>query len=429
MAVVKRPGRNGKRWKGSEMKTFCEFFAGIGLVREGLSPSGWRCIFANDIDPKKQELYELRFGRADDFHLGDVWQTKEVVGRIPGRPFLATASFPCIDLSLAGHWRGFDGDHSSTFFGFTEALDALGERRPTVVMLENVVGFITSHDGKDFEAAARSLAELGYLVDAFVVDAKYFVPQSRPRVFVVGVHKSVESGPFVRRSELDWVADGWTQLVEQAPKSLRPQKLVRLMQSIDLPSGWAAFDLKQPKARRGHVADVIDLDESQDWWDEGAVRKHHDMMSDRHRKIVDQMLESGQSFVGTIFRRKRYGKTRSEVRFDGMAGCLRTPRGGSARQIVVAVEAGRLRMRWMSAREYARLQGVEEFPLTGNTIQNLYGFGDAVCVPVIRWIDRNVLTPVFEAAAAQEGIGRGGQSDARTAAKDDASRERAEHLA
>jgi site-specific DNA-cytosine methylase len=55
-------------------KTFCEFFAGIGLVREGLAGSGWQCVYANDFDPKKRELYEARFG-AGHFHEGDVWIT------------------------------------------------------------------------------------------------------------------------------------------------------------------------------------------------------------------------------------------------------------------------------------------------------------------------------------------------------------------
>src|SRR4051794_32577297 len=87
-------------------KTFCEFFAGIGLVREGLAVSGWQCVYANEIDPKKQQTYEARFGKSDHFHLGDVWSTEKVVERIPGRPALMTASFPCIDLSLAGHYRG-----------------------------------------------------------------------------------------------------------------------------------------------------------------------------------------------------------------------------------------------------------------------------------------------------------------------------------
>lgn len=81
-----------------------------------------------------------------------------------------------------------------------------------------------------------------------------------------------------------------------------------------------------------------------------------------------------------------------------MAGCLRTPKGGSAKQIVVAVVKGKLRMRWMSAREYARLQGAGEFKIVVPTTQALFGFGDAVCVPVIEWIDRNILTPVYEAS-------------------------------
>jgi DNA (cytosine-5)-methyltransferase 1 len=93
---------------------------------------------------------------------------------------------------------------------------------------------------------------------------------------------------------------------------------------------------------------------------------------------------------------------RAEVRFDNVAGCLRTPRGGSARQIVMVIDDGHVRFRWMSPREYARLQGAPNFTLAANTIQSLFGFGDGVCVPVIQWVDQNILTPIYqdEAAAA-----------------------------
>ncbi len=429
MTSVKTAASTGKLSGPAMGKTFCEFFAGIGLVREGLAASGWSCRYANDIDPKKQELYQGRFGSDCHFHLGDVWSTDEILTRISDRPFLATASFPCIDLSLAGHWRGFDGEHSSTFFGFARLLNALGELRPKVVMLENVTGFITSQGGKDFESAVRVLAELGYWIDAFVLDARYFVPQSRPRVFVIGLNESMDPPLATRRSPLDWLVDGWTETLENAHKSIRPQKLVELMRSIDLPTGWTAFDVPVPKVHRPDIDELIDLDDGQEWWDQAAVRKHHDMMNDRHRKLVDTFLADGNTFVGTIYRRKRTGKTRAEVRFDGMAGCLRTPRGGSGKQIVVAVERGRLRMRWMSAREYARLQGAEEFPLVSNNIQNLYGFGDAVCVPVIRWIDEHVLTPVFDWDSASQRKGRGRQPDAGTAPQDDAGGQRQENFA
>ncbi len=141
------------------------------------------------------------------------------------------------------------------------------------------------------------------------------------------------------------------------------------------------------------------------------------------------MLSEGKTFVGTIFRRKRDGKTRSEVRFDGMAGCLRTPKGGSARQIVIVIDKGVLRMRWMSAREYARLQGAKDFPLVENNIQNLFGFGDAVCVPVVQWIDNNVLTPLFDFATTANGGSLGRQSDVGTATPNDAGGQRSEYVA
>jgi DNA (cytosine-5)-methyltransferase 1 len=93
-------------------------------------------------------------------------------------------------------------------------------------------------------------------------------------------------------------------------------------------------------------------------------------------------------------RRIREGTTRVEVRFDGIAGCLRTANGGSARQIVVVIQDGILRMRWMTPREYARLQGAPDFKILKGVNQSLTGFGDGVCVPVIEWIDANILTPI-----------------------------------
>lgn len=384
-------------------KNHCEFFAGIGLVRAGLEPGGWKCVYANDIEPKKAELYLNNFADGT-FHLEDVWNTDRVVSRIPGVPFLATASFPCIDLSLAGHWTGLDGKHSSTFFAFIKVLQALGKRAPRMVLLENVTGLLTSQNGRDFRAVAVALAEQGYWLDAVVLDAKHFLPQSRPRVFIVGVKDHPPAGVAVAQRQDAWFADAWTDAMALAGKKLRPPKLVEAMRDAVLPTGWMAYPLKEPRCSQPALSRLIDSDDSQDWWDEEAVRKHHDMMSDRHRATVDGLIAASRTAVGTIYRRKRYGKTRAEVRFDGTAGCLRTPKGGSARQIVIVIDKGRLRMRWMSPREYARLQGADSFRLVKNTNQNLYGFGDGVCVPVIEWIDRHVLTPNFNALTRGESL-------------------------
>ena len=164
-------------------KTFAEFFAGIGLMRIGLERAGWQIAFANDIDEDKWQMYRDHFGNTGEFIVGDVH--KIAASSVPAVG-LATASFPCNDLSLAGARKGLAGEQSSAFWGFMEVLTKMGAKRPPMVLLENVTGFLTSHDGNDFRDALLALNRLGYAVDAFIIDAGRFVPQSRQRLFVVG---------------------------------------------------------------------------------------------------------------------------------------------------------------------------------------------------------------------------------------------------
>jgi DNA (cytosine-5)-methyltransferase 1 len=381
--------------KTGPSKRFAEFFAGIGLVHEALKGSGWACVYANDIDPKKEAMYKGHFGPSPYFHLEDVWHTGKIVEEIEDRPFLATASFPCTDLSLAGHWQGFEGDQSSTYFGFIRVLQAMGSRKPKLVMLENVAGFLTSKDGADFVKAVSTLAAEGYWIDCFVLDAKSFVPQSRPRVFVIGFHDSLRSDRIIRQGSNALFGDAWQCAIDDAG-SLRPDSLLRLMGKTTLPTGWGTLALRPPKQARYTLASLIDIDDDQEWWDKAATDKHYKMLSDLHLREVERRIKQGGVHVGTVYRRCRYDEMRAEVRFDNLAGCLRTPRGGSARQIVMVIFGRKVRFRWMSPREYARLQGAPDFTLAKNTIQSLFGFGDGVCVPVIRWVDQNVLTPVYE---------------------------------
>jgi DNA (cytosine-5)-methyltransferase 1 len=375
-------------------KTFAEFFAGVGLVREGLVASGWQCVYANDIDAKKRAIYEANFPDAGEFDQRDVWDTEGVLARLTTPPFLATASFPCVDLSLAGRLRGFEGKHSSTFFAFAEVLRRLAPR-PRLVLVENVVGFLTARGGRDFEAAAATLAELGYRLDAFVLNASAFTPQSRPRVFLVGVHVEFDAPQLIPQAAGGAWGDPWLAVMDRTAE-IRPPSLLAAMRRVKLATGWVATPIGPPPRSAQDIATILDVDDSQAWWNEREVERHYAMLNDRHRERLDRMLRSGERFLGAGFRRRRQGATRLEVRFDKLAGCLRTPRGGSARQIVIVADHGRLRMRWMSAVEYARLQGAARFTLLPNERQMLFGFGDAVCVPVIAWIDRCVLTPLFE---------------------------------
>jgi DNA (cytosine-5)-methyltransferase 1 len=167
-------------------KTFAEFFAGIGLMRIGLENAGWRIALANDIDDDKWQMYKEHFGDTGEFIVEDIHNLKS--SQIP-TVSLATASFPCNDLSLAGARHGLAGAQSSAFWGFIDILKAMKRERrlPPLVLLENVTGFLSSHDGHDFEDALLALNDLGYAVDTLIIDAARFVPQSRQRLFVIGI--------------------------------------------------------------------------------------------------------------------------------------------------------------------------------------------------------------------------------------------------
>ncbi len=366
-------------------KTFAEFFAGIGLMRMGLERQGWSVAFANDNDEQKHRMYRAQFPDADSHLLPD--DVQNVQGRVPVVS-LATASFPCNDLSLAGARQGLDGEQSGTFWPFIHAIEAMGEQKPPLVLLENVPGFLTSHKGEDFTEALLTLNRLGYKVDAFILDAVHFVPQSRERLFVVGVLQ--EEG------EPQGVEDAWFLEAPQFRESdMRPKALadfIRRHREIR----WSVRDLPDPPASTKRLEDILeDLPEdAPEWWSAERAEYLLNQMSRRHREIADQMIARPAWSYGTVFRRMRNNRSMAELRTDGIAGCLRTPRGGSAKQILFKAGYGRYFARLITPREAARLMGADDYAITVSRDQALFGFGDAVCVPVIEWIATYYLNPL-----------------------------------
>ena len=174
------------------MFSFYEFFAGGGMARAGLG-DGWDCLFANDFDARKGLTYQLNWGVGGELRVGDVRAVR--ADDLPGQADLVWGSFPCQDLSLAGVGAGLKGERSGAFYPFWDVLRGLAAagRAPKLVVIENVVGALTSHGGQDFQAICRTFAEAGYRYGALVIDAALFVPQSRPRLFVIGVREDVQS--------------------------------------------------------------------------------------------------------------------------------------------------------------------------------------------------------------------------------------------
>ena len=104
-----------------------------------------------------------------------------------------------------------------------------------------------------------------------------------------------------------------------------------------------------------------------------------------------------------IWERHREKVQRAEIRFDDVAGCLRTPVGGSSRQTIMVIEGKRVRSRLLSPREAARLMGLPDaYALPKNYNDAYHLAGDGVAVPVVRFLAEHVLEPLLAAASAVE---------------------------
>lgn len=359
--------------------TFYEFFAGGGMARIGLG-EGWTCAFANDFDKLKAETYRANFpDAARHFRQGDVWTLS--AADLPGRADLAWASSPCQDFSLAGGRAGLAGGRSSAFFGFWRLMQALGRegRAPRLVVVENVTGLLTSNGGADFAALGQAFAEAGYAYGALEIDAAAFTPQSRPRVFVVACQGRPPAG-----------------LTGDSPFHTRAVRAAQAGLTGEAARAWTWWGLGAPARRNSGLADLLEDDDAVAWDPPERTAAWLAQMSPLHRARLEGLRAAGGRVVGTMFRRMRAGTPRAEARFDGLAGCLRTPRGGSSRQTVLAADASGVRTRLLTAREAARLMGLpDDYALPRALTSALHVAGDGVAAPAVRHLAAGLLEPLL----------------------------------
>lgn len=320
-----------------------EFFAGMGLMRAALERCGVDTVFANDNDKTKASLYTENWG-SGELRVCDIRDLQ--ASEIPPID-LATASFPCVDLSLAGHRAGLNGTRSGVVYEFCRILDEMA-KPPAIVILENVPGFLTVNNGRDYQGLVQHLEQSGYRMTHTCVDAAAFVPQSRLRVFLLGF-RDIDHVPLT-------------------PTPPSPRKDLRL-------------------------ADIVD--ENLEWWASPRLDAFLASLSDLQSARVDTYEEQPTTSYRGAYRRTRRGRAVWEVRRDEIAGTLRTTQGGSGRQAMLRAGEGRLAARWMGVSEYAALQGAAG--ITYDSVsprQAMYAFGDAVCVPAVEWLVRDCVLPV-----------------------------------
>ena len=356
---------------------FLEFFAGGGMARLGLADH-FECVFANDYDTGKCKTYRANFGGE---HLVEADIASLCAEDLP-QAELAWASFPCQDLSLAGNRGGMAGSRSGTFWAFWKLmtdLKCLG-RAPSMIVIENVTGLLSSRGGNDLDVLVQSMGRAGYNVGAAVIDAASFVPQSRPRIFSVACDAPQEI-PAARNAFQH-------PMLSQTNKKL----------SAEAQDYWRKLELPKPPVRRLDLVDVVDFTPpSEVWRDKRDLDKLLGQMAPLHKARVDAAVESGERRVGAVYRRIRKGEQRAEVRYDGLAGCIRTLKGGSSRQLLLISEKGRLGLRPMLGAEAARLMGLPvSYQLPKSQTAAISLCGDGLCVPAISWLSTNLLAPILQ---------------------------------
>lgn len=377
-----------------EPLAFYEFFAGGGMARVGLGDD-WACSFANDNSRLKIAAYKAAWG-ADELDERGIDEVR--VGDLPPGAHLAWASFPCQDLSVAGNGKGVGSANdratrSSALWPFLKLMNDLRVegRHPTVLVLENVPGLLLLNEGRGFIAICEALAELDYVFGAVIVDARHFVAQSRPRVFVVAARSDAIGAQALAVEE---PVRPWHNAAVVSVEALLPP---------EVRARWRWWNLGEaPVLADDALEAAIDLSPGADWHDDAETRRLVSMMPPAHLARLESASRAGKLMIGSLYLRMRptaEGNVQcAEIAFGATLGCLRTPRGGASRPRIIVVDGETVMTRLLSAREAATLMGLPD----GHPLPKLYEhafqlIGDGVVAPVVSFVAKSLIEPIARA--------------------------------
>ena len=361
--------RSAQKSTSRAKPAFLEFFAGSGLVAQGLSQF-FKPAWANDICEKKAAVYTANHGKKH-FHSGSI---ADVNGADLPQAVLSWASFPCQDLSLAGLTAGIHAERSGLVWQWLRIMDEM-PKRPPFLVAENVTGLISADGGIHYRALHEALRKKGYIVGAVMLDASLWVPHSRQRVFVIAVEKGAKIP---------------ANLIDTGPNWAHSDTLVKAAEGL---KGWVWWKMPEPSKRKITLSDVIEWDAACD--PPKASAKKLGMIPSSHWERLSQEAVT----VAPGYKRTRKGNQVLELRFDDIAGCLRTAQGGSSRQVIVLKRGKRIDTRLLTVREAARLMGApESYKLPGSYNDGYTAMGDAVAVPVARYLAKHLLSHLAQTA-------------------------------
>lgn len=264
-------------------------------------------------------------------------------------------------------------------------------------MLENVVGLLTLEQGRDFAAICTRLGEMGYRYGAVIIDTKHFLPQSRPRVFIIAVQRDID---IPRKFTHDMATASW-----------HPPTLLRTYSSLpkQVHMDWVWWDLGDaPVLVENALKNLIQLD-GVEWHTPEETKRIIDMMAPIHLTRLEQAKSADNVVVGSLYLRMRpeggVNKQRAEITFSPVLGCLRTPRGGGSRSRIIVAGNGQVRIRLLSVDEAAALMGLGNTYILPETYQHAFKvIGDGVAVPPVRFLAERLLEPLAIVAREKAAI-------------------------
>ncbi|PBP90532.1 DNA (cytosine-5-)-methyltransferase [Pseudomonas syringae] len=374
---------------------FFEFFAGGGMARAGLGDE-WNCLYANDMDYIKAATYINNWG-GEHFDGRDIHDVK--TEDLKSNSDLAWASFPCQDLSVAGNGLGIGNSNSegSTRSGalwpFLELIDGLRQesRQPPLLVLENVVGLLSLEGGRDFAAICVRLGEIGYRYGAVIIDTRHFLPQSRPRVFIIAVLRDII---IPHNLNHDIATEFW-----------HPPTLMRAYRSLSQQAhaDWIWWDLGPVPTLKKNALESLIKFEGIEWHTPEETQKIISRMTPIHVARLEKAKASEIASIGSLYYRMRregsINKQRAEITFSEVLGCLRTPKGGGSCSRIIVAGNGEVKTRLLSIREAAALMGLDASYVLPKAYQHAFRvIGDGVAVPPVRFLAERLLEPLILAA-------------------------------
>jgi DNA (cytosine-5)-methyltransferase 1 len=368
--------------------THAEFFAGVGGVSYGLNH--FSTIWANDICSMKERTYMHNHNEVE-FICDDINNITAI--DIPDTT-LVSATYPCTNTSCAGDRAGLLGVKSGVVYKWLELMKAKGgASKHPFAMLENPTGLIARNQGRDMRELISQLNGLGYAVNLMVVDAKHFVPQSRPRIFINCIDSKIQSNK---------IASVTSPLDLPQCKNLMTNPLRKwITKNLDL--NIVNVETGPLPTRTSQLESLIDFNDHNidNWADDDFKEELVRLLVGKQLEKFHKLVNSPFKTVSTVARRGRKhanGKSfnATEINVSGVAPAQRPYKGGSSRCWVLVAGQGSYDFKVVTPRESARLMGFDDaFILPSNAKEAYQCTGDSVVPQAVMWVEKNVFKPLL----------------------------------